>query len=236
MDHTDRIHGATSAGGEAAVDPAASELALMLARTADVVVRARNDGVLLDVTPAVTTLLDWHPADLIGRPFVEIVHADDVDVVRAAEAKLDAGRSQRFEIRVRCRDRSYRHISVALRPAVDESGVIVGRLGGWKSSGGAPVGGPRDDGRILRTVIDHTREALTLADPDGRVVWSTTGVRDVFGWGATALLGRSVNELIHRDDFSAALPHLQAAFRLQDPVASPKDILARLVSPDGGTT
>ncbi|WP_053225579.1 PAS domain-containing protein [Methylobacterium indicum] len=73
---------------------------------------ATLDGRLASLNPAWTTLLGWGEGELLGRPFLDFVHPDDVAATTAAAAGLARGEPQpNFENRYRHRDGSYRWLS-----------------------------------------------------------------------------------------------------------------------------
>ncbi len=80
--------------------------------SSDLMLVARFDATITAVNPAWTSLLGWQERDLIGRPFIELVHPDDVATTLAEAARLSQGRTTlRFENRYQHRDGSYRWLS-----------------------------------------------------------------------------------------------------------------------------
>ena len=58
----------------------------------DVIVLAGVDGTPKYVSPAVTGLLGWHPAEMVGVQFRQITHPDDVPMVKESLKDMLAGR------------------------------------------------------------------------------------------------------------------------------------------------
>ena len=92
------------------------------ARTAerDMIWRASTDlfcvanlaGYFVSLNPAWPVTLGWTEAEMKARPFIDLVHPDDVAATRAAAAGLARGEPQfTFENRYRHRDGSYRWLS-----------------------------------------------------------------------------------------------------------------------------
>jgi PAS domain S-box-containing protein len=74
-------------------------------------------GILREVNPAWTTVLGWSREELIDRPFMELVHPDDVQSTLAEMGTLSAGgKSLHFENRFRSKDGDYRHIEWTAQP------------------------------------------------------------------------------------------------------------------------
>ncbi len=78
----------------------------------DLLVVTDADGKFLSVNPAWTVLLGWSEAELLGKTSQWLLHPDDRERTRAETSQLAAGHvTQRFEIRFRHKDGSYRWLS-----------------------------------------------------------------------------------------------------------------------------
>ncbi len=80
--------------------------------SSDLMLVARFDSTIMAVNPAWTTVLGWDERDLAGRPFMELIHPDDVATTVAEARRLSEGRTTlRFENRYQHKDGSYRWLS-----------------------------------------------------------------------------------------------------------------------------
>ncbi len=78
----------------------------------DLVCTADSRGHFDLVNPAWEALLGWTPGELRARPFLSLVHPEDVEATIAVTEKLRTeGALVHFENRYRCRDGSYRTLS-----------------------------------------------------------------------------------------------------------------------------
>jgi PAS domain S-box-containing protein len=67
------------------------------------------DGHFKLVNPACEATLGFTPDELVGRPFIEFVHPDDVEATNALYARIGQGADVvDFELRFRCKNGSYR--------------------------------------------------------------------------------------------------------------------------------
>ncbi|TFW13585.1 PAS domain S-box protein [Massilia arenosa] len=83
---------------------------------------ASYNGVLRALNPAVTPILGWTEPELLGRPFLEFVHPDQHAEVADKLAALARGTAvERFEMRTRHKDGSWRWLSVT---ATGENGLL----------------------------------------------------------------------------------------------------------------
>ena len=78
----------------------------------DLLVVTDLDGKYLTVNPAWTVSLGWSEAELLGKTSQWLLHPDDREKTRAEISQLVAGHvTQRFEVRFRHKDGSYRWLS-----------------------------------------------------------------------------------------------------------------------------
>ena len=81
-------------------------------RSQDLLLVARFDGTIVAANPAWETLLGCSEAEIAGRPFLDLVHPEDVQATLAEVGRLAEGHTTlRFENRYRHRDGSYHWIS-----------------------------------------------------------------------------------------------------------------------------
>ena len=85
---------------------------------------AGTDGYFKQVNPAWEKAFGWTPAEIVARPFVELVHPDDVaKTLRETQRLRLGGHTLDFENRFRTRDGAYRWISWRAT-SLPESGLI----------------------------------------------------------------------------------------------------------------
>src|SRR5204863_3852984 len=68
------------------------------------------DGTLRRVNAAWQRSLGWSDDELVGRPFIDLIHPDDVETVPATGTAAVS-----YEIRLRARDGSHRWVLVSAR-------------------------------------------------------------------------------------------------------------------------
>ena len=103
-------------------------------RVADAVIRADNAGVLEWVSPAAQELIGWSMQELRGRPFLSLVHPDDVGRVRAVQANILRGRRDSVEVRLRTPSGHYRRICSRVVPVRNDEGDVIGRIAMWRDA------------------------------------------------------------------------------------------------------
>jgi PAS domain S-box-containing protein len=110
------------------LDPgAAGHLARLFAMSPDLLAAAGFDGMLKQFNDAWEQLLGWPRAELEAKPYLELVHPDDLDPTVAEIAKLAGGQTvTEYVCRVLTKDGAVRHIAWSGAPG-DEAFYIVGR-------------------------------------------------------------------------------------------------------------
>ena len=84
--------------------------------------------------------------------------------------------------------------------------------------------------RRFRSLAQNSSDLLMVIDPDGAVSYQSSAVQRVLGFDEVELLGRSINEIVHPEDFSAFL----AALSLSPPPPAPPGVFeVRLAHCDG---
>jgi PAS domain S-box-containing protein len=116
-------------GDESGVEHGADWYRTLVAEVNDLVTVIDPDGTITYVSPAVTRILGYDPAALIGREGYEFVHPDDrTRNAEAVEVVLSNGATlETVEVRFRHADGSYRWIESTLRNRLDDE-VVDGIL------------------------------------------------------------------------------------------------------------
>ena len=96
---------------------------LLAENASDVVWQVAPDGRLSWVSPSITRILGWSPADVVGRVAMELIHAEDRDRAIAGRTEVLAGESVQGEFRVLCHDGSARAMALSVHPVPTPEGV-----------------------------------------------------------------------------------------------------------------
>jgi two-component system cell cycle sensor histidine kinase/response regulator CckA len=165
----------------------------------DLLIVATQDGRLKRVNPAFTAALGYPPGELVGVPFIDLVHADDRERTRAEFTNIVAGTPVRdFENRYLRRDGQHRVFS--WRATVDpvtadvyavarditeqraaESQVLHAQK--MEAIGQLAGGIAHDFNNLMQAVLAHAELALTRGSPSPKVA---DHLREIEGAGRRA--------------------------------------------------
>lgn len=143
---------------QAALAASEARFRLLAEYASDVVIRGSNEGILEWVSSSVTGVLGWRPEDLVGRPFRAFVHPDDLAHISVAASRVMARETARFEVRIRGSVGEYTWFRIVLRPVVDASGAVTGRIAGWQDI--SAVVAAREVAAIDRARLRATLDSL----------------------------------------------------------------------------
>jgi PAS domain S-box-containing protein len=161
------------------------------------------DGYFKRVSAGYERLLGWTEQELLSRPFFEFVHPQDVEVVGASIQEVAAGRAEVInqEVRVLCKDGTYRWLLGNYRPVPDE-GLMYGMAVDITQRKRTEVA-LRESERRTRLILAAAHEAFISMDAYGRIVdWNAEAER-VFGWPREEALGRVLSETIVPERYRA---------------------------------
>ena len=137
------------------------------------------DGRLLQVNPAFTRVTGYPSADLVGRPFAELIHEDDQATVQAAGRRLRNG-TPIYDLDIRGRHRDGHVIWLRFRAAIGSDRAIY--LASREITEEVRVS--RDlarKERSFRQLLDDNRDALLVVSPEGEATYANPAARELLG-------------------------------------------------------
>jgi PAS domain S-box-containing protein len=147
------------------------------------------DGLLLDVNPAFAQTLGYTRAELINRPFMDLVHPDDQDAVRDLAILISQGVPVlSFASRCRSRDGSYRWIQSNSIPLYDEG----------KAYSVSYVDTERTLSQTDQVKAGALQRAIFNSANFSSIATDAKGVIQIFNVGAERMLGYVAEEVMNK--------------------------------------
>jgi PAS domain S-box-containing protein len=133
------------------------------------------------VNRAWESVLGYTSDEIVGRPFADFIHPDDLEATVAHLAKRQAGDAPLggYENRYRCKDGSYRWIVWNATPL--EGGLRVG-MGRDVTEQRKAEEALRAAERLVSLAFDHSPQGIVLRGPDARVIRVNQAYADMLGY------------------------------------------------------
>ncbi len=160
----------------------------------DMLCIASLDGYLKQVNPAWHKTLGWDDKELLRRPFIDFVHAEDRELTRSAIKQLAAGHAlHSMENRFQCKDGSYRWVSWTSFP-LTEAGLAfaVARDVTEKRLSESKL---EEAQALLLAAIEQTPAGILIADvPEGNIRLANSAALEMRGDSVQPLTGIPYNQ------------------------------------------
>jgi PAS domain S-box-containing protein len=182
---------------------------LLIENSHDIIYMLTAEGVFTFVSPAWTVLLGHPVTQVVGQPFQQFVHPDDLaGCMLFLQKVVETGQGQAgVEYRVRHSDGSWRwHTSYGV-PARDQAGTVVDYQGiatditerkQAESQREAALEALRESEERLTRIIDFLPDATLVIDCEGKVIAWNRALEE--------MTGVSKSEIVGQKDFAHAFP------------------------------
>jgi diguanylate cyclase (GGDEF)-like protein/PAS domain S-box-containing protein len=174
------------------------------------VVLVDADAIVTWISPAVTPMLGYQPAELVGSPAADLTHPDDLSRVMGTLAALLAGADdlELLIVRIRHKDGTWRHVDIAGVNLLEdpEVGAILVNLRDVTEVVEAQAALAVSEDRF-RALVQHSSDLVFIVQVDGTVTYASPSVEHVLGFAPHAFVGRTSGDFAHpaeADDGMAA--------------------------------
>jgi PAS domain S-box-containing protein len=149
------------------------------------------------VNPAFTRTLGYSVEELLGRPFLEFIHPDDVDATAAVVAeKLRRGDEViNFKNRYRCKDGTYRWLSWTSHP--DPQKGITYAIAHDITEEQAAADSCAALAAQWQTTFDAVNDCIWVLDDEWTVIQANKATVANLGVTAAQTIGRKCYEIVH---------------------------------------
>lgn len=160
----------------------------------DLICIANTDGRFLQVNGAFLTTLGYSEEELLARPFLDIVHPEDMQSTLEAMDRLDAGQKvTRFVNRYRCKDGSWRHLSWASSPLPKE-GLIYASARDITDFLGVQEALNASEEELSIT-LQSIGDGVLSTDVNGKVTRINRMAESLTGWSENEAIGLPVEQV-----------------------------------------
>ncbi|MEQ9074261.1 MAG: PAS domain S-box protein [Sandaracinaceae bacterium] len=171
------------------------DLERLFTMSLDMICLAGTDGYFKRVNPAFVETLGYTVEELLRRPFLDLVHPDDIVATLAEVERLGRGEPTiHFENRYARADGTW--CWMAWRASADaESGLIYAVARDVTAQKVAAQALAAREAQ-LEAIVESVSDGLLAFDADGRVERTNRAASEVFGMPTADLLGARLSELV----------------------------------------
>ncbi|GEM_PF-1764015 len=154
----------------------------------DMYVIAGMDGYFKRANPAFCNMLGRSEAELLPRPFAELVHPDDIPKVEGALKNMDSGHPAFLvEVRLLAADGTYRNLQWTAYPD-PESRLVFAIARDYTI--------PFYDPQRIKLLLDSSPTAVFLVEQTGTITYSNHLAEQIFGYQKNELIGKPIEILV----------------------------------------
>ena len=163
---------------------------------------------LAALNPAFEAITGWTREEWLGRPFADLVHPDDRDMLRARWSQLVGGEqcAKPFEARIVGRDGALTPVEVRVVPWIEDRGAAtvfgIGRDIAARKHAEEELRNSRDE---LAIILEGVGDAITVQEPGGRIRYANAAAAQLLGCSTPEeLLATPLGEIMSRFEVSDA--------------------------------
>ena len=176
----------------------------------DVVFSIDLAGVLTYVSPAITRVSSYRPEEVIGLPFIDLIHPDDHAGLQASFLRILDGVLEPSEFRCLDKNGSVVWVRSSSRPLF-ENGAICGVSGVFTDITPRRIAEEAlvESEARYRQLVEMSPDMIAVHSEGRFVFLNEAGVRLLGATGVEAILGRSIYEFIAAETRPATIERIQ---------------------------
>lgn len=215
-----------------------ADLRGILDNISDVVIVRTIDDQIVYVSPSMTALFGWSPAELLGQPSSALWQADDPKEEAALHELLGGNEVSRMRLRIRCKDGSVRWTELTGRPIADEFGDPLGTVSVARDVD-LLVKAEQDlltSTQRYQMLADYATDVVFQTDAHQQITWVSARITRSLGWPTAMLTGMKLSDLLHPADREQISRYFANLFNPLTPSGSTTPLFARFRSQSGAYT
>jgi len=177
-----------------------SDLAHVISRTPFMLTRCTRDLRYLFTSPAYAEMIGRTPAEIVGKPIVEIMGEEGLREILPHVERVLRGERVEYECTVPFKGVGPRLLHVIYTPDRDAAGYVQGWVASIRDVSEERRG--EDAQRLLANLVNDSDDAILSKTLDGRITSWNRAAERIFGYSSDDIIGRHVQIL-----FSAEREH-----------------------------
>ncbi len=168
----------------------------------DIIYISDKDGKQRFMNDAAFRILGYSPEDVIGQPFINLIHPDDRERTFRKRMEMSEKGIDVFNFENRYITKSGKPINVLhnVRVLRNEKGEVVGTQGIARDI--TERKRSEEKLKLFSEAIGEAMDGVQITDLNGNIVYSNKAVEEIYGFTAEELLGKHVNEMNADKEFA----------------------------------
>jgi len=176
----------------------------------DVIFTVDRDGLITYISPVGERLFGYLPADLLNKPFTDVVYHDDLPALSKRFSEIGQGIIRPFEWRLVHKDGSYSWVRTSTRPVPGGAGIsgflgVISDITREKEAEKAL----RESEEKYRLIADNTTDTIWIFDLDLRLTYMSPSVKKMRGFTVEEALAQRLDQIMT----PASVEHVLERFR-----------------------
>jgi len=198
----------------------------------DVIFRVDTSSVITYISPAIEKIGGYTPVELVGHPFIDYVHPDDLPGLLESMQRTLEGELEPYEYRVFDKQGKAVYVRTSSRPVVKQGQItgIAGVLTDISERKRAEMA-IRESEERYRDLVENINDVIFRVDTSSVVTYISPAIEGISGYTAKEVIGQSVTDFIHPDDLPELLTDFQETLEGRLPGTQPLEF--RVLDKDG---
>ena len=167
----------------------------------DLIGVADFDGFLRTVNPSWRQSLGYNEEELLGAPWIELIHPEDRPALRELIARLTTGSAvATFENRCRSQDGAHRWIQWNAASVAEDR--LIYTIGHDVTADKQAMSAVRESEARFRAIFEQSPIGKSLTAPDGAVLQVNQAFANMLGYTIPEMEGVAIASLTHAEDLA----------------------------------
>jgi diguanylate cyclase (GGDEF)-like protein/PAS domain S-box-containing protein len=184
----------------------------LVQNAADVITVLDAEGTIVYDSPAVERVLGYRPEERLGISGFEVIHPEDLELIRGVYAGLinEPGIRRSVELRARHKDGSWPLLEAVTHNLLDDP-AVRGIVVNWRDITERKRAEEtlKESEQRFRSTFEEAAIGMSVSEPDGRFVQVNRSLCEMLGYSEEELLGATFREITHPEDLDTSVDHAQ---------------------------
>ena len=203
---------------------------LLFDQSRDSLIIGKPNGTFIEVNEAFCSMLGYPRDEFMMLTRADITVPDDPNLLKCLEQRSETGHYE-GPLKFKRKDNSIIDADISTVIYTDENGetrtYVSARDMTQKIKADDAL---RDSEQRFRALIENSKDVIVLSAPDGKMIYLSPSIKDIFGYEPDELLGTPAFDIMHPDE---AEDNLKELIRLTENPGTSGDVTIRIKHKNG---